>query len=37
MPPPDALERLGSRSPDFDAWDRICNLYAWPQTFADER
>jgi hypothetical protein len=24
----------GTRSPDFDAWDRICKLYGWPQTYA---
>jgi hypothetical protein len=24
----------GTRSPDFDTWDRICKLYGWPQTFA---
>jgi hypothetical protein len=23
----------GTRSPDFDTWDRICKLYGWPQTF----
>ena len=24
----------GTRSPDFDTWNRICKLYGWPQTFA---
>jgi DNA-binding XRE family transcriptional regulator len=24
----------GSRSPNFETWDRICKLYGWPQTFA---
>ena len=23
----------GTRSPDFDTWNRICKLYGWPQTF----
>jgi transcriptional regulator with XRE-family HTH domain len=23
----------GTRSPDFETWDRICTLYGWPQTF----
>jgi Helix-turn-helix domain len=23
----------GDRIPDNDAWDRICALYGWPQTF----
>jgi transcriptional regulator with XRE-family HTH domain len=23
----------GTRSPDFETWDRICKLYGWPQTF----
>jgi hypothetical protein len=23
----------GARSPSFDTWDGICELYAWPQTF----
>jgi hypothetical protein len=23
----------GDRVPDPDAWDRICELYGWPQTF----
>ena len=23
----------GDRSPSFETWDRICNLYGWPQTF----
>jgi hypothetical protein len=25
----------GSRSPSFETWDRICNLFGWPQAFAD--
>lgn len=24
----------GARWPTFDAWDRMCKLYGWPQTFA---
>jgi hypothetical protein len=23
----------GTRSPDFETWDRICKPYGWPQTF----
>jgi Helix-turn-helix domain len=23
----------GDRVPDNDAWDRLCKLYGWPQTF----
>jgi hypothetical protein len=23
----------GTRSPDFETWDRICKRYGWPQTF----
>ena len=23
----------GTRSPDFETWDRICKLYGCPQTF----
>jgi predicted transcriptional regulator len=23
----------GARSPSFETWDRICDLYGWPQTF----
>ena len=23
----------GKRRPTFEAWDRICKLYGWPQTF----
>jgi hypothetical protein len=23
----------GEVYPDFETWDRICKLYAWPQTF----
>jgi hypothetical protein len=23
----------GARSPNFETWDRICELYGWPQTF----
>ena len=23
----------GDAFPDFGTWDRICNLYGWPQTF----
>jgi hypothetical protein len=23
----------GTRSPDFETWDRICKLYGWPQTW----
>jgi hypothetical protein len=23
----------GARPPSFDTWDRICELYGWPQTF----
>jgi hypothetical protein len=26
----------GTRSPDFETWDRICKLYGWPQTFVGE-
>jgi DNA-binding XRE family transcriptional regulator len=22
----------GDRSPSFEAWDRICKLFGWPQT-----
>jgi len=29
-----ALEN-GGNYPDFETWDRICELYAWPQTFVD--
>jgi hypothetical protein len=25
----------GTRSPTFETWHRICELYGWPQTFAD--
>jgi hypothetical protein len=24
----------GDRVPDNDAWDRMCKLYGWPQSFA---
>ena len=24
----------GTRSPDFDTWDRICKPYGWPRAFA---
>jgi predicted transcriptional regulator len=27
-----ALE-AGDAFPDFDTWDRICELFGWPQTF----
>jgi predicted transcriptional regulator len=27
----------GARSPNFETWDRICQLYAWPQTFSRAR
>ena len=23
----------GDRDPEIDIWDRLCNLYGWPQTF----
>jgi hypothetical protein len=23
----------GTRSPDHETWERICQLYGWPQTF----
>ena len=23
----------GDRVPEFDVWDRLCDLYGWPQTF----
>jgi hypothetical protein len=23
----------GDRVPEFDVWDRLCELYGWPQTF----
>jgi hypothetical protein len=23
----------GQRRPTFETWDRICELYGWPQTF----
>jgi DNA-binding XRE family transcriptional regulator len=26
----------GERFPDFETWDRICKLYAWPQTFVGD-
>jgi transcriptional regulator with XRE-family HTH domain len=25
----------GDRSPSFEAWDRICKTFGWPQTFVD--
>jgi hypothetical protein len=31
-----ALE-AGDAFPDFETWDRICELYGWPQTFAPNR
>jgi hypothetical protein len=27
----------GMRSPTFEMWNRICNLYGWPQTFVGGR
>jgi hypothetical protein len=27
----------GTRWPDWDAYDRICRLYGWPQTFVASR
>jgi hypothetical protein len=24
----------GDLVPEFDVWDRLCELYGWPQTFA---
>jgi transcriptional regulator with XRE-family HTH domain len=26
----------GTRSSDFETWDRICKLYGWAQTFVQE-
>jgi len=31
-----ALE-AGESFPDFETWDRICELYGWPQTFVGTR
>jgi hypothetical protein len=30
--PTATLVEAGARSPSFETWDRICNLYGWPQT-----
>jgi hypothetical protein len=30
--PSATLVEAGTRSPSFETWDRICNLYGWPQT-----
>jgi Helix-turn-helix domain len=27
----------GDRVPEFDVWDRLCELYGWPQTFYPAR
>jgi predicted transcriptional regulator len=27
----------GQRSPTFETWNRICELYGWPQTFVGYR
>ena len=27
----------GDRVPEFDVWDRLCELYGWPQTFWPRR
>jgi hypothetical protein len=25
----------GDRVPEFDVWDRLCELYGWPRSFVD--
>jgi hypothetical protein len=27
----------GTRSPNFETWDRICKLFGWPQTLTSPR
>jgi hypothetical protein len=27
----------GEPAPEFETWDRICDLYGWPQTFVADR
>jgi ribosome-binding protein aMBF1 (putative translation factor) len=27
---------VGTRWPDYETWDRICKLYAWPQRFVGQ-